>query len=342
MDTKQEFLNNVIVQMAGILPPEQLHILEQTILDEMAGIRMEGVTTLPSAYQDEIDGKNAYIIQLFISTKRLEIKTKKQYLISIRKLILLIRNKTLPEMDRTDIRYYMTWYSKRKNHGRPLEPTTINNERRNLSSFWQWMIREGFTSSNPVESVEPLRVVQKKIDYFEVDDILDMRDACQNNRERAILEIFRSTGARIGEIVDITLDQVDLQTGDISVITEKGRRWNTLYLDGEARHYLRKYLDEREDDSPYLIVNSRAPHRKMSVEGLRGAIKRIGKRAGVTQRTRVYPHKWRKTLGMTLINKGCDIGTVQAVLGHANPDVTSRYYAQMTPATVRHIRERVA
>ncbi len=56
----------------------------------------------------------------------------------------------------------------------------------------------------------------------------------------------------------------------------------------------------------------------------------------------VYPHKMRKTLGMNLKNRGIDIGIIQEVMGHANPTVTARYYAESTPDTLRSIRKRVA
>ena len=69
-------------------------------------------------------------------------------------------------------------------------------------------------------------------------------------------------------------------------------------------------------------------------------MKRIGERENME--CRVYPHKMRKTLGMKLKNSGIDIGTIQEVLGHANPTVTSRYYAESTPDTLRDIRRRAA
>ena len=71
----------------------------------------------------------------------------------------------------------------------------------------------------------------------------------------------------------------------------------------------------------------------------RAILKTIRKRAGLT--CRVYPHKSRKTLGMNLKNRGVDIGTIQEIMGHADPGVTARYYAQSNPRTLRSVRERV-
>lgn len=152
--------------------------------------------------------------------------------------------------------------------------------------------------------------------------------------------MFRSTGARVGEIVEIQLDQVDFQTGDIMIQSEKSGRYRAIYLDDDARYYYCKYLSTRTDDSPYLFPGSRVPHNKMSTTGVRAIFERIKERAGLA--CRVYPHKMRKTLGMTLINRGVSIGNVQEIMGHASPDVTRDYYAQSTPQTLRYIRERAA
>ena len=69
-------------------------------------------------------------------------------------------------------------------------------------------------------------------------------------------------------------------------------------------------------------------------------MRKLGKRAGLT--CRVYPHKFRKTLGMDLRNKGVEIGVIQEVLGHSSPEVTSKYYAESTTETLRGIRKRTA
>ena len=106
------------------------------------------------------------------------------------------------------------------------------------------------------------------------------------------------------------------------------------------RYHVEKYLDSRKDNNEALIVGLRAPYKRLTTDGVRAALKVIAERQHITYR--VYPHKMRKTLGMQLKNQGHDIGTVQEVLGHASPAVTSRYYAESTPDTLRSIRKKVA
>ena len=168
----------------------------------------------------------------------------------------------------------------------------------------------------------------------------ELRDGCRTARERALIEVLRSTGARVGEITEINVTDVEWQTGDILIRGEKGGRYRTIYLDESARYYLQKYISERRDSGEALFVGCRAPHNRMQSGGIRAILKTIAKRVGM--KCRVYPHKMRKTLGMNLKNSGIDIGTIQEVLGHASPAVTSRYYAESTPDTLRSVRRRAA
>lgn len=218
---------------------------------------------------------------------------------------------------------------------------TYNNERRNLSAFFTWMRKSKIIQDNPVDNVDAKKVVMGKIDYYSREEIIELRDACKTKRDRAIIEVFRSTGARVGEIAEIRLDQVDMHTGDIPIIGEKGGRARTLYLDAEARYYLAAYLDERKDNSPYLFTQTVGAKRgRMGTATYRTIMRKIGKRAKI--QSRVYPHKMRKTLGMDLKQHGLDIGIIQEILGHASPAVTSMYYAQSTTESLRSVRQRMS
>lgn len=340
---KAKVANNIVVAMADYIDRNTIGILEQVVANEFVRVNMDEITTLPAEYRNDIDERNKYIIQLFLIKKRdLANGTKTGYLHAIHRLITEINTKSLDQMDDTDIEWYLAQYEKRNIHetGKKNQATTVNNERRFLSAFFTWMRKSKLIGENPVESTEAKKVVLKPIDYYTAEEMARIRDACKNKRERAIIEVFRSTGARVGEIAAITLDQIDLDTGDIWIQSEKGGKYRTIYLDEDARYYFKQYLETRWDDSPYMFPASRAPYGGMSTCAFRAIMKEIGKRAQLT--CRVYPHKMRKTLGMNLKNRGVDLGTIQEVLGHANPAVTSQYYAQSTPRTLRSVRERIA
>lgn len=340
---KAEIINNVLVAMSlYIMEQQTLTILQNVMQQELVRVNMEEITTLPVERKDDISQRNQYIIQLFLIKKRdLARGTKENYLNSIRRLLTEISTKSLDQMDTTDIDWYLSRYEIRNvsSGGMKNQPSTYNNERRFLSAFFTWMRLEKLITDNPVESIPAKKVPIKPIDYYSPEESARLRDACKNIRERALLEVLRSTGARIGEIAEITLDQIDMRTGDIWIQGEKGGRYRTIYLDDDARHYYGLYLDSRKDDCPYMFPRSRKPYGKMTTCGFRAILKTIRKRAGLT--CRVYPHKSRKTLGMNLKNRGVDIGTIQEIMGHADPGVTARYYAQSNPRTLRSVRERV-
>lgn len=341
MTVKSRIVNNILVKMAMHLTPETLNILESTIQNELIKINVQEITTLPEVYKNDIEQRNYYIIELFkIKRNDLTPETRYNYLMAIRELITAISHKSLDQMDESDIDWYLHQYG---NHigekGKLIKNTTWNNTRRFISAFFTWMRKSKIIQENPVESIPARKVILGPIDYFSPQDLIRLRDACKNTRERAIVEIFRSTGARIGEIAEIEMEQVNLQTGDIWIKGEKGGKYRTIYLDDDARYYLGLYLKDRPKEEKYLIAKSIKPGGKMSKNALRTLFKKIAKRAGIT--CRAYPHKMRKTLGMQLRNKGVDIGIIQEIMGHANPSVTAQYYAQSTPQTLRYVRERV-
>lgn len=339
---KAVIIDNIIVLMSNYIEQDMLEILEKALMDELADVQVEKLNTLPMEMKDSIDSQNQYIIKLFLYKKKnLKNSTKYGYLTAVKRLITVIY-KPLNQMDEMDIYRYLDWYENRNvsNTGKKNQATTVNNERRFLSAFFTWMRKEKMIADNPVEAIEPMKTVRKPIDYFSEEEMAMLRDGCVSLRDRAMIEVFRSSGARVGEIVAITIDMIDWATGDIMICGEKGNRYRPIYLDGEARYHLKKYLDSRTDDCPYLFVCSRAPHRALSRHTVRNDMKRIANRTGVNGR--VYPHKMRKTLGMELKNRGVDIGTIQEIMGHAGPQVTAMYYAQSTPETLRMMRKKAA
>lgn len=339
---KTKLRDRILLAMKNHISSDDMNVLEQVLTKELSGVNVENITTLPAELRDSVDEQNRMIVEAFRYKKRtLKERTKENYLNAVYRLVTLT-GKVLTQIDELDVYNYLQWYE-RKNisvNGKKNQNTTINNERLYLSAFFSWMRKDKFRVDNPVESVEKRKTAKKPIDYFRQDEMAKLKDACTTERERAIIEVLRSTGARVGEIEGITRDMVDWQTGDIMIQGEKGDRYRTIYLDTDARHYLKKYLDTRSDQNPFLFVSHRGDHNALKKTGIRSALKRIAKISGV--KCRVYPHKLRKTLGMNLKNKGVDIGIIQEVLGHANPAVTAAYYAQSTPDTLRRIRETYA
>lgn len=339
---KTRIKGDILMGMSDYLSHDLMQMLEELINEQFAKINMEEITTLPAEYRTSTSERNRYIIQLYMYKKKnLKRTTMEAYMGAVKRFILAF-DKPLDKVDDLDIQHYLNLYEKRNLSagGSRNQASTINNERRFLSAFFTWMRKEKLIADNPVESTEPVKEVRKPIDYFKAEEMVCLKDGCHTPRDRAIVEVLRSTGARVGEIVSITKNMIDWRTGDIMILGEKNDQYRPIYLDTDARHYLKLYLDSRTDSNPSLFVHDRKPCETLDRGGIRAVLKRIAGRAGVT--SRVYPHKMRKTLGMTLKNKGVDIGTIQEIMGHKDPGVTGRYYAQSTPDTLRYIRDRAS
>lgn len=337
---KSNVINNIMMQMSMYIEKSLLDILQQILEEQFVFLNMEEITTLPAAVDKSTEEQNRYLTDLFKLKKRnLTEKTVDQYLRSVKSLITVI-DKPLTEIDEVDIDYYLRWYQQRNVNinGQRNQASTCNNERRYLSAFFTWLRKEKFVAGNPVEAIEPFKEARKPIDYFRPEQLERLREGCDTARDRALIEVLRSTGARVGELTQIDVNDVDWQTGDILIRGEKGGRYRTIYLDEVARYHLHKYISGRKDDSEALFVTLRSPYNRLHNSGIRSVLKAIARRQQM--QCRVYPHKLRKTLGMNLKNSGVDLGSIQEILGHSSPAVTSRYYAESTPDTLRSVRRR--
>lgn len=209
--------------------------------------------------------KNRYLAGLYQVKKRnLAKETLEQYMRAIKSLAAVI-DKPYTEMDELDIDYYLQCYEQRNvsRTGKKNQASTVNNERRYLSAFFTWLRKEKFTQGNPVELVEPMKEIRKPIDYFRPSQMEELREGCESLRDRAIVEVLRSTGARVGEIPQINREDLDWNTGDILILSEKSGKYRTLYVDEVARFHLKRYLDSRKDN--YLDDTDSANADKESV-----------------------------------------------------------------------------
>ncbi len=342
VNLKSQVINNIMLQMSMYIDKAAVDILQQVLEEQFVFLNVEQITTLPAEINRSTEEKNRYLVGLYQVKKRnLSRETMEQYLRSIRSLAAVI-DKPYTDMDEIDIDYYLRWYEQRNTQttGKKNQASTCNNERRYLSAFFTWLRKEKFVQGNPVELVEPMKEIRKPIDFFRPAQMEELREGCESLRDRAIVEVLRSTGARVGEVPQINREDLDWSTGDILILSEKSGKYRTLYVDEVARFHLKRYLDSRTDQEEALFVWEKKPYSRLGKSGIRAILKAVARREEME--CRVYPHKLRKTLGMDLKNRGADIGVIQEIMGHANPTVTSRYYAQSTPETLRGIRQRTA
>jgi len=148
-----------------------------------------------------------------------------------------------------------------------------------------------------------------------------MRDNCDSLRDLAIIDLLASSGMRVGELVALNRDDINFNEREC-VVFGKGNKERLVYFDARTKIHLQNYLDSRTDGNPALFVTLRAPHNRLQIGGVEVRLRQLGRRLSIPK---VYPHKFRRTLATSAIDKGMPIEQVQQLLGHQKIDTTMHY-----------------
>jgi integrase/recombinase XerD len=141
-----------------------------------------------------------------------------------------------------------------------------------------------------------------------------------------MLELMYASGMRASEVLTLRLEDLNLTAGYV-VCTGKGSRQRMVPVGAQAARWLRRYLDDGRRPSgkrldPGTVFMNRAG-RPLSRQGLWGILKRAARRAGL--RATVSPHTLRHSFASHLLERGADLRSVQAMLGHADISTTQIY-----------------
>ncbi|OGG47653.1 hypothetical protein A3D66_01130 [Candidatus Kaiserbacteria bacterium RIFCSPHIGHO2_02_FULL_50_9] len=194
---------------------------------------------------------------------------------------------------------------------------------------------------------------EETISFLEVDDfekMLVIPDTAtfSGARDRAIMELFFSSGMRISELTSLTTDQVSFlkdknprRTFELSIVG-KGKHIRTIFISPRAAEWLRKYLASRRDVYKPLFINTRSgasedEDRRLSVRAIQMMISRCARLAGLSKK--VTPHTLRHSYATDLLAHGADLRSVQELLGHKNV-ATTQVYTHVTNKRLRDIHER--
>lgn len=268
--------------------------------------------------KDSVEQNDSYLDR-FLSAKRLEgcsERTISYYESTIRKLLEAI-DEPACDLGTEQIRSYLSDYQKRGNVSR----TTVDNVRRIISSFYSWLEDEDHIIKSPVRRIKRVKSPQTIKETYSDEVIEILSDGSGSLRDLALIDLLRSTGMRVGELVTLDKDAVDVINREC-VVHGKGDKDRVVYFDAKTKVHLENYLASRDDDSEALFVSRRAPHNRLQIGGVEAMLRKLGRALGVG---RVHPHKFRRTLATRAIDKGMPIEQVQVLLGHKKIDTTLRY-----------------
>ena len=309
---KEQLIQEIQRKMLPYLNNEQLIQLGGALAEALQGVSISQEVT--NVKQDEQDAVDA-----FISAKRIEgcsEKTLKYYRKTIESTISAI-GKNTSQVTTEDLRKYLTTYQTQRKSSK----VTIDNIRRILSSFFSWLEDEDFILKSPVRRIHKVKTA-KVVKGTYTDEALElMRDSCTTARDLAIIDLLASSGMRVGEMVMLNREDIDFNEREC-VVLGKGNKERLVYFDARTKIHLQNYLNERTDANPALFVSLKAPHSRLMIGGVETRLRELGKRLSLPK---VHPHKFRRTLATSAIDKGMPVEQLQRLLGHQKIDTTMHY-----------------
>lgn len=311
----EQLINEVTQGMLPYLDNRQLTKLQAVMQQALHGKKIfeEEVN------HEETEEENKRIIDLFIAAKRIEgcsEKSLKYYSDTITAMLNAVQ-KDIRHILTDDLREYLTTYQ----NERHVSKVTIDNIRRNLSSFFSWLEDEDYIVKSPVRRIHKVKTTASIKEIYSDEALELMRDNCVTIRDLAMVDFLASTGMRVGELVLLNRDDVDFQEREC-IVLGKGDKERPVYFDARTKLHLQQYLDDRIDDNPALFVSLKAPYERLKIGGVEKRIRELGRRLSIKK---AHPHKFRRTLATTVIDKGMPIEQLQMLLGHARIDTTLKY-----------------
>ncbi|MDR0912234.1 MAG: tyrosine-type recombinase/integrase, partial [Methanobrevibacter sp.] len=305
-------MNNIIISeilndMEPYLDQKQSVMLSKTLSKVFKNIE---ILEKNIKFTDNVMEENKRLLSIFLSSKRVEgcsERTLTYYEKTIEKMIFKLE-KRIDYITTNDLREYLGKYREINKTNK----TTIDNIRRIFSSFFTWLENEDFILKNPVRRINKIKQGRVVKEFLTDENLEILRDNCEKIRDLAMIELLISTGIRVGELVNLNIDNMNFHEREC-VVFGKGESERIVYFDARTKIHLIKYLEERNDNNEALFVSFKTPHNRLGINAVERRIRDLGRKSNISN---VHPHKFRRTLATNAIDKGMPIEQVQKLLGH--------------------------
>ena len=262
---------------------------------------------------------NDEYLEMFINAKKIEgcsLRTLNYYRSSVRHMLSMIKT-PVRKITTEQLREYLAAYQQINNCGK----STVDNIRRNISSFFSWLEEEDHILKSPMRRIHKIKTKTKVKETISDEDIERLRDHCEEIRDLAIIDLLYSTGIRVGELVNLDINDINFEEREC-IVYGKGEKERRVYFDAKAKLHLQEYIASRTDSNPALFVTLDSPYDRLKISGVEIRLRSLGRKLNLTK---IHPHKFRRTMATRAIDKGMPIEQVQKLLGHSQIDTTMQY-----------------
>jgi len=240
----------------------------------------------------------------------------------------------LEAVDTQMLREYIVWLKDQRGVRiqQPLSEATINSYIRACHRFFAWCADE-YQVKNPMNRIAFPKDTPQRPKAIDLADLQAMLDECKDDywgiRNRAMMLFLFDTGARVGGLIGLQREDVELY-GRHATVTEKGNKTRRVRFSQITSEALEAWLALRfETGYEGLYVFYSYPERqRLTTDGVRVILSKLGKLARV--QGRVNPHSFRHAFAREYVLSGGDLATLSVLMGHKLPQTTINSYARFT------------
>ena len=304
----EEKIVTILNEMSEFLSVPQMKKLQEVML-----------STFAEKEPEKKQISNEEYLEMFLDAKTIEgcsERTIQYYRVTIKKMFESVTD-VVRKITTEEMRTYLSEYQKLNNCSK----VTVDNIRRNISSFFSWLEEENHILKSPMKRIHKIKTNQQVKEIINDEDIEKLRDKCSCKRDLAIVDLLYSTGIRVGELVNLNISDINFEDREC-VVFGKGGKERKVYFDAKAKLHLQAYINSRTDDNMALFVTLDAPYDRLKISGVEIRMRQLGRSINLT---RIHPHKFRRTMATRAIDKGMPIEQVQKILGHSQIDTTMQY-----------------
>lgn len=332
---KDEVISAVLVKMDEVLNTEQLAELKAAMVMVLYDKDIVSKSTELSIFEG--DDINERFLKRFAIEKRVENLAKgtiKQYVYETKKF-LSYTGKRFVDITKDDVTLYLANLTQKG-----YSMNTVDNARKYINAFFTWLVWNDYIAKNPLDRLKCTKREEIKKVILTEKEIEEMRDACQTIKELAVFDFLNSTGVRVSEIVNLTVDDVDFVTGKVNIYSIKTKTHRIGYLDAKALKHLIDYRSELAKNgifSKELFLSDRrwkdGLYHSIGLSATERLLHKLTERAKIKKNITV--HVIRKTFASRLSKKGIKAEIIQYLLGHANFATTAKFYISIDESEIK-------
>jgi len=271
------------------------------------------------------------------------VKTIENYDHYLTRYFVQMKIKGVKDISEQNVREFRLWLNRQAGtNNASMKRRTQNYYMIALRAFLKFLRKRDIPAISP-EKIELAKLPERELDLISPAELGRLMQAANGTeekdlRDRAILELFFSTGLRVSELCALNND-LDLSQDSFSV-RGKGEKVRVVFLSSAAKTAVASYLKARKDMAEALFVNVSAGNSipsRLTPRSVERIIKKCAAKAGITKK--MTPHILRHVFATDLLNNGADIRSVQQLLGHASIN-TTQIYTHITDAHLREVHKK--